>query len=143
MAFDLPPLQQDLSFLRLSMVLAELCHQVYAAARAVVEDVAHVELPTAGHFGEPVTVAAKLLHFRYSLAGQQVKCLWHVPASLYRDICSKLACNCQAQQTAVEVLLWHAVGVQLGLCFRGAALLLRPSGICAFSTIQSCSPFML
>ena len=63
-AFDLPPVQQDLSFLRLTCVLAELCHQAYASGRAAVPDVVNIQVPQAGPLSPPARVAAKLLHFR-------------------------------------------------------------------------------
>lgn len=63
-AFDLPPLQEDLSFLRLCHVLAYLCHAVYAHKQADVGSASTIEVPLAGALHDVTAVTATLIHFR-------------------------------------------------------------------------------
>lgn len=71
-ALNLPPVQQDLSFLRLSLVLAELCLQVYAAARGQVADSLEILVPKAGALASPAKIAIQLLHFRCGATSHSV-----------------------------------------------------------------------
>ena len=63
-AFDLAPVETNLSLLRISAVLVELSRLVYDAHADDVGQPSHVDLPLRGSFGKHARVACKLLHFR-------------------------------------------------------------------------------
>lgn len=63
-AFDLPPAQMDLGFLRQCFVLASLCHSVYSFKQEDVGSTSVIELRLAGIFHDFAAVPVKLLHFR-------------------------------------------------------------------------------
>lgn len=65
-AFDLPPVQKDLGFLRQCFVLATLCHYVYSFRQEDVGSISNVELRLAGTLRDTAAVSFKLLHFRYA-----------------------------------------------------------------------------
>ena len=68
-AFDLAPVEQSLSLLRISAVLVELSHLVYVTHTADVQQQTHVDLPLLGNFSNRRSVACKLLHFRSATSG--------------------------------------------------------------------------
>lgn len=68
-AFDLAPVEQSLSLLRISAVLVELSHLVYVLHTADVQQQTHVDLPLLGNFANRRSVACKLLHFRSTTSG--------------------------------------------------------------------------
>lgn len=63
-AFDMPPVQKDLGFLRQCYVLASLCHFVYSFKQQDVGNTSNIELRLAGLFHDTASVPAKLLQFR-------------------------------------------------------------------------------
>ncbi len=63
-AFDLAPVEQSLSLLRISAVLVELSRLVYVTHNGDVQQQTHVDLPLLGSYSNRTTVACKLLHFR-------------------------------------------------------------------------------
>lgn len=63
-AFDLAPVEQSLSLLRISAVLVELAHLVYVTHNDDVQQQTHVDLPLLGNISNRRSVACKLLHFR-------------------------------------------------------------------------------
>ena len=64
-AFDLAPVENNLSLLRISAVLVELSRLVYDAHAGHVGQPTYVDLPLRGSFSDQARVACKLLHFRY------------------------------------------------------------------------------
>lgn len=71
-AFDLPPVQKDMGFLRQCYVLASICHFVYSFKQSDVGNVSNIELRLAGLFHDTASASAELLHFRYfAIARQQ------------------------------------------------------------------------
>ena len=63
-AFDLPPLEEDLGFLRRCYVLATLCHMAYSFQTDDLGSVSNIELPLAGALHDSVAVTTKLIHFK-------------------------------------------------------------------------------
>lgn len=68
---DLPPLQTDLGFLRLSVVLAQLCNAVYTGRAADVGSTIPLEVPLVGPDSHSTVVRATLLHFRLATPASQ------------------------------------------------------------------------
>lgn len=63
-AFDLAPIEHNLSLLRASAVLVELSHLVYVTRSGDLGQQSQVDVPGCGTFTSRASVACKLLHFR-------------------------------------------------------------------------------
>eukprot|EP00884_Botryococcus_braunii_P015289 jgi/Botrbrau1/2443/Bobra.0226s0002.1 len=114
---DLPPLQEDMGFLRLSIVLAHLCHAVYTGQAADIGSSIPLEVPLAGPSSRTTVVKATLLHFR--------------EAQLEGEMSSPL-----------QFGLWEVEGLGLVVAYRGTA---SPDDVFVDTNIQpvaveGCSP---
>lgn len=95
-ALDLPPLQEDIGFLRQAQVMATLCHYTYSFKLQDVGSTSNIELRLAGLLHDTATVSVSLLHFREAEIGRDME---------------------EPQQYGV----WSVSGLGLVIAFRGTA----------------------
>ena len=107
-AFDLAPVEQSLSLLRISAVLVELSHLVYVTHTADVQQQTHVDLPLLGNFSNRRSVACKLLHFRSATCGNcndnilTIQNLSSVIATLESFCCTEHTCSADSVQGSLS-----------------------------------------